>query len=160
MKTPSKKLFCVKFMISPDDDFDVLKAFSGHLAAKLYVESKIKSHLGEAYKPENGCWENAWTYRYSNALNEHDYIFEIEEVEVEEDIVLPPLPSIENENLALKTENIELREKLAHCNGAISSALHFLTMWDGGWDYAKEHVLENMHRARALLEECMPHVQK
>ena len=157
---PDRKLFCVKFMIEPDEDFDVLKAFSGHLAAKLYVESKIKSHLGEAYKPENGCWENAWTYVYSNAVGEHDYRFEIEEVEIEQDIVLPELPSIEKENLALKAENNELRDKLSHIEGAISRARRHLVMWDGGWDYAKEHVLENMHKARALLEECMPHVQK
>ena len=26
-------------------------------------------------------------------------------------------------------------------------------MWDGGWDYAKEHVIENMHAAKAILED-------
>ena len=26
-------------------------------------------------------------------------------------------------------------------------------MWDGGWEYDREHILENMHAARFILED-------
>lgn len=154
-----KKLFVVKYYDDLDNDATLMKAFSGHLSAKCYVEDEAKRLMDNAFKAENCCWIDAWHYECINGIAGPSCKFEIEEIEVEQDVVLPELPHIENENLALKAENIELREKLAHCNGAISSALQFLTMWDGGWEYEKEHVLENMHKAKALLEECMPRVQ-
>ena len=121
--------------------------------------------MRDNYNPGNGCWIDAWNYRYENAMRckdcngeEHlyDYSFEIEEVDVEQNVVLPELPFVEKENLALKTENSELKRKLGHAEGLIAAAKCYLTMWDGGWEYDREHVLENAHAARAVLEDSEP----
>ena len=63
------------------------------------------------------------------------------------------MPEVEKENLALKTENKELRKKLSHAEGLNAAARCYLVMYDGGWQYAKEHVLENMHAAKHILED-------
>jgi hypothetical protein len=33
-------------------------------------------------------------------------------------------------------------------------------MWDGGWEYDREHILENMHAARFILEDGKPGNEK
>ena len=147
------KLFVVKFNIGYDDDFTLCKAFAGRLSAQQYVETEVKKLLKTDYNPSNGCWDDAWHYRYENALNGKDYRFEIEEISVEQTVILPELPFVENENLVLKNENKELRQKLGHVEGLIAAARCYLTMYDGGWQYDKEHVIENMHAARAILED-------
>ena len=148
----NSKLFVVKFKIGCDDDYSISKAFAGRLSASQYVESKVKVLLKDEYDPSRGYWEDAWNYRYENAHNGMDYLFEIEEVDVEQSVVLPELPFVENENLTLKAENKELREKLGRIMGMNAAAKCYLVMWDGGWQYDREHVLENMHAARAILE--------
>lgn len=97
-------------------------------------------------------WTDPWHYSYKNPNDKRCSTYEIEEVEVEQSIVLPELPFIEKENLTLKAENDELRKKLTDANGAISEARSFLTMWDGGWNYDKEHILKNVHKARDILD--------
>ena len=165
----NNKLFVVKFKIGYSDDFSVLKAFAGRLSAQQYVESEVKRLLKDKYDPGGGCWTDAWNYRYEDALriedrdgNErtYDYSFEIEEVDVEHDVVLPELPFVEKESLALKQENKDLRKKLGHAEGLIAAAKCYLTMWDGGWEYDREHILENMHAARFILEDGNPGNQK
>ena len=91
-------------------------------------------------------------YEDNDNPQEH-YYFEIEEVNMDQDNKLPEMPEVEKENLALKTENKELRKKLSHVEGLNAAAKYYLTMYDGGWQYAKEHVLENMHFARFILED-------
>ena len=150
-----QKLFVVKFDIGGSTDPILLKAFSGRLAASQYIESIIKDVVKDKFDPKNGIWENAWTYVY-NVDDVKTYCYEIEEVDVEQNVVLPCIPSVEQENLALKAENNELRKKLSHAEGLNAAARCYLTMWDGGWDYAKEHVIENMHAARDILEDGKP----
>ena len=161
----NNKLFVVKFRIGYDDDFNISKAFAGRLSAQQYVESKCKQLVRDNYNPDNGCWIDAWNYRYENAMRckdregkEHlyDYSFEIEEVDVEQNVVLPELPFVEKESLTLKQENKDLRQKLGHAEGLIAAAKCYLTMWDGGWEYDREHILENMHAAKFILEDGEP----
>ena len=128
----SSKLFVVKFKIGYSDDFSVLKAFAGRLSAQQYVESEVKRLLKDKYDPGGGCWTDAWNYRYEDALRTddrdgnprtYDYSFEIEEVDVERDVVLPELPFVERESLALKAENKERAEEaLANAGCAWKSA--------------------------------------
>ena len=159
------KVFVVKFRIGDDNDFNISKAFAGRLSAQQYVESEAKRLLKDEYDPGRGRWTDAWNYRYENAMRckdregkEHlyDYSFEIEEVDVEQNVVLPELPAVEKESLALKQENRDLRKKLGHAEGLIAAAKCYLTMWDGGWEYDREHILENMHAARFILEDGEP----
>ena len=161
MNTVSKKIFVVKFNIGYDDDSTICKAFAGHLSASQYVNSAIKSLLKDDFKPENGEWRDPWTYVYNKRSSqdsndilrvEDDYVYKIEEVDVEQDVILPELPAIEKENLALKSENDELREKLACIEGAVAEARRHLVMWDGGWEYDKKQILKNVHKAKELLE--------
>jgi len=108
--------------------------------------------LKDNFKSDNGKWQDPWTYVYSSDSSDKDYIFKIEEVDVEQDVILPELPAIEKENLALKSENDVLREKLARVEGAIAEARQYLVMWDGGWEYDKKQILKNAHKAREILE--------
>lgn len=150
-----RKLYVVKFSINDIGEcFSILKALPSKMLAHQYVEEKCKKLLKESFKPDNAYWENDLTYYYEDDKNEKwSYIYEIESVDLDESIELQPLPEVEKENLALKEENNELRKQLAHAKGLNSAAQCFLTMWDGGWDYAKEHVIKNMHEARAVLED-------
>ena len=150
-----RKLYVVKFSINDIGEyFSILKALPSKMLAHQYVEEKCKKRLKESFKPDNAHWENDLTYYYEDDKNEKwSYIYEIEPVDLDESIELQPLPEVEKENLALKEENNELRKQLAHVKGLNSAAQCFLTMYDGGWDYAKEHVIENMHEARAVLED-------
>lgn len=161
----NNKLFVVKFRIGDDNDFSISKAFAGRLSAQQYVESKCKQLVRDNYNPDNGCWIDAWNYRYENAVRrkdrsgeEHlyDYSFEIEEVDVDQNVVLPELPFVEKESLVLKQENKDLRQRLGRAEGLIAAAKCYLTMWDGGWEYDREHILENMHAARSILEDGEP----
>lgn len=148
----SKKLFVVKFKFEDDDkDVVILKAFAGHLSASQYVESEVKTWNSD-FKPECGIWTDPWNYSYKNPIDGRCQTYQIEEVEVEHNIVLPELPFIEQENLALKNENSELREKLARLEESVAGARRFLSMWDGGWNYDKEHILKNVHAAKDILE--------
>lgn len=160
MNTASKKIFVVKFKFDDDDEsFVILKAFAGHLSASQYVESEAKN-WDKDYKLEKGAWIDPWNYLYKKSSNDRCQAYEIEEVEVEEDVVLPELLSIEKENLALKSENDELRKKLACVEGAVTEARRYLTMWDGGWEYDKKQILKNVHKARELLENQSIEVMK
>lgn len=129
-----------------------LMAFSSKLRAQQYVESRCKSYLKESFTPSNGFWEDDLNYIYKRDGN-RDMHYEIDAVDIDDSIELPFLPTIEEENLALKEENNDLRRQLAHAKELNAAALCHLVMWDGGWKYAKEHVLENMHEARSILED-------
>ena len=149
-----RKLYVVKFSISCKDDFAVVKVFASKLRAQQYVESECKNIFKDKFNPSYGCWEDDLNYVY-DSHDEHCwfYYWELEETDVDDGVQLPFLPEIEEENLALKEENNELRKQLAHVKGLNLAAQCYLTMWDGGWKYAKEHVVENMHKARAVLED-------
>ena len=158
----NEKVFIVKFKIGYDDDFTTLKAFAGRLSAQQYAESECKRLLRDGYDPGKGCWVDAWNYRYEDAMrcedregkeHSYDYSFEIEEVDVEQNFILPELPFVERESLALKRENKELRERLGRAEGLIAAARCYLVMYDGGWEYDREHILENAHAAKAILED-------
>ena len=165
----NNRLFVVKFRIGHDDDFSISKAFASKLSAQQYIESECKQLMQDNYNPDNGRWIDAWNYRYENAQQQedyegkehlYDYLFEIEEVDVEQNIELQAMLGLEKESIALKQENKDLRQKLGHAEGLIAAAKCYLVMYDGGWDYDREHILENMHAARFILEDSKEGNQK
>ena len=135
-------------------DYAPLRAFSSRLLASQFIESKVKDMFKDSFDPAKGIWEDAWTYIYESSNDKHYY--RIDSIEIEQDAVLPCIPFVEQENIALKDENKELREKLSRAEGLNAAARCCLTMWDGGWKYAKEHVIENMHAAKDILEDGEP----
>jgi len=52
----------------------------------------------------------------------------------------------------LKNENALAKEKLASEMARNAAARCFLTMWDNGRYYDKDHVIENMYAARHALD--------
>lgn len=149
-----RKLYVVKFSVNEiGEDFTILKAFPSQMLARYYVECRCKEVLKGRFNPQRAYWENDLTYYCEDEDRKLSYIYEIEEVKLDESIELPPLPEVEDEVLALKKENNDLRRQLAHIKGVNSAARCFLTMYDGGWNYTKEHIIENMHEARAVLED-------
>ena len=117
----NNRLFVVKFRIGHDDDFSISKAFASKLSAQQYIESECKRRMQDNYNPDNGCWIDAWNYRYENAQQQedyegkehlYDYLFEIEEVDVEQNIVLPELPFLEKESIKLKELESNLQTKI------------------------------------------------
>jgi len=152
----AKKIYVVKFDIGrSEDDLDAVhvKAFASRLKASVYVEDKAKELFKESFRPENGAWDDPWHYWYkpdSNPANE--YMWEIEEVEVEDGVDLPDIPDVEKENKALKAENAKLKIDAEKMSSQIAAAECWLSMWDGGWDYGKEIILENVNAAKAILK--------
>lgn len=152
----AKKIHVVKFDIGPSDDYlDAVhvKAFASWMKAQAYVEAKVRDMFKEGFRPERGFWNDPWMYCYrpdEDPANEH--LWNIEEVEVEEGVGLPDIPDVEKENKALKTENAKLKTDVEKLSSQIVAAECWLTMWDGGWDYGKEVILENVNAAKAILK--------
>ena len=149
-------LYVVKFDIGRNgDDLDAVrvKAFSSRMKAQAYVEAKVRDMFKEDFRPERGFWNNPWLYCYrSDEDPANEYLWEIEEVEVEEGAGLPDVPEVEKENKALKAENAKLKADVEKLSSQIAAAECWLTMWDGGWDYGKEVILENVNAAKAILK--------
>ena len=104
------------------------------MAAQHYIEDEAERFLKDKFNPDYGWWDDAWNYIYEDNDNPQEhYYFEIEEVHMDQDNKLPELPEVEKENIALKTENKELRKKLGHVEGLNAAAKCYLTMYDGGW---------------------------
>ena len=148
-----KKAYVVTFHVCSDDEGGPLRVLSSKMRAQQYIESEVKRFLKDRFKPDNGYWQNDLEYWYDDRDEKFEYHWEISEIDIDDGIDLPPLPEVEKENNSLKAENISLRKRLGHVEGLNAAARCYLTMWDGGWDYAKEHVIENMHAAKAILED-------
>lgn len=149
-------LYVVKFDIGRNgDDLDAVrvKAFSSRMKAQAYVEAKVQDMFKEGFRPERGFWNDPWMYCYrpdEDPANEH--LWNIEEVEVEEGVGLPDIPDVEKENKALKAENVRLKTDVEKLSSQITAAECWLSMWDGGWEYGKEVILENVNTAKAILK--------
>ena len=151
-----KKIHVVKFDIGPSDDYlDAVhvKAFASWMKANAYVEDAAKKLLKDRYDPERGAWDDPWKYVYRpDDTGKNDYMWTIEEVELGDDVELPGIPGVEKENKALKAENAKLKTDVEKLSSQIAAAECWLSMWDGGWDYGKEVILENVNAAKAILK--------
>lgn len=150
----NKKVYVVNFSLEKNDDKTPMKVFSSLLKAKNYCEEKASNlfYKNNSIEPEKYTtfWEDNFTYIVQ--VGPKEYVYEIEEADLDEDIKDVSRPEIEIENENLKKENLELKDELSKQMSMNAAAKCYLVMYDGGWKYTKEHIIENMHAARNILE--------
>ena len=154
MRNEKRRFFCVACNLrhkgEEDDDFPTpLKMFPSFLLAKDYAEKCARKHL----KGKDWLWENCDTL-VAKIDNEYEQMYEIHDCEVDESIPSEfKMPDIEKENHALCEEVRQLKKELGESKAKIAEAHAYAHMWDGGYDYTKEAVLENLHMVRSILED-------
>lgn len=148
--TKGRKVFCVtcdtnyKGML--DGDKIPLKIFSSYQLAKNYVESR------KTLKGKEWFWESV-DKLVVKVDDTYDMVYQIHDCAVDDSIPDDfKVPEIEKENIALTKENRQLKKEISEANGKIARAASYATMWDGGYDYTKEAVLENLHMVRSILD--------
>ncbi len=162
---PKRKCFVVLFTCGREAkeefwnetamDFSPLKIFSSNLMARVYCErrgreihSKDKTIILE--------WENADTlllYKQEGDKQEElDSRFEIYETDIDDDVPADfHYPQIEKENEVLRNECYRIRKELADVTQRNAVAATYATMWDGGWNYTKDRVLEKLQIVKYAL---------
>lgn len=155
----NRKVYVVKFSTSGNEQ-EPMKVLASLMKAKCWCEDKSRKLFfpNNAIEPEmyEAYWEDNWTYRVLVGPEDgkrKEYCYEIEETSLDEDISPVYRPEVEEENEALRKENLELKAKLSEQTAMNAAAKCYLTMWDGGWKCTKEHIIENMHAARKILEQ-------
>lgn len=149
----SRKIYIVFFSCDEIDvnlrDMMPLRVFASRLNAKKYAEESAENMLcdSECGKPE---WVSGDEYYWN--VKGKTRIWKIEEADLDESVEDVKTPEIELENDALKNENALLKEKLASEMARNAAARCFLTMWDNGKYYDKDHIIENMYAARHALD--------
>ena len=162
---PKRKCFVVLFTCGREAkeefgnetaiDFSPIKIFSSNLRAKVYCE-----HIGREFQKNSKSiildWENDSTlllYKQEGEKQaELGSRFEIYETEIDDDVPADfHYPQIEKENEALRNECYRLRKELADVTQRNAVAATYATLWDGGWNYTKERVLENLHIVKDVL---------
>lgn len=148
--TKGRKVFCVtcdtNYKGVLDGEELPLKIFSSYQLAKNYVESR------ETLKGKEWFWESV-DKLVVKVDDTYDLVYQIHDCYVDDSIPDDfKVPEIEKENIALTNENRQLKKELSEANVKIARAASYATMWDGGYDYTKEAVLENLHMVRSILK--------
>lgn len=159
---PKPKVFAVTFYSQfkrsgEDDGMLPLKIFASKLRAKAYCEEKAKSMMcqhADLFGDSKPLWLNDTEYILTTSDQRYTFKWSIDETDVDDEVEADfRRPEIELENGALRRENVQLRKTLSEVKGRNAAAACYATMWDGGWDYTKEAVIENLHKVRAILED-------
>ena len=162
---PKRKCFVVLFTCGREAkeefgnetaiDFSPIKIFSSNLRAKVYCEHRARE-FQDNFKSITLYWENDSTLRLYKQEGEKqaelDFRWEIYETEIDDDVPSDfHYPQIEKENEVLRNECYRIRKELADVTQRNAVAATYATMWDGGWNYTKEMVLENLHIVKDVL---------
>ena len=162
---PKRKCFVVLFTCGREAkeefgnetaiDFSPIKIFSSNLRAKVYCEHRARE-FQDNFKSITLYWENDSTlilYKQEGEKQaELDFRWEIYETEIDDDVPADfHYPQIEKENEVLRNECYRLRKELADVTQRNAVAATYATMWDGGRNYNKERVLENLHIVKDVL---------
>ena len=138
-------------------DFVPMKIFASHLMAKVYCERRAReAQFRHDFSVVD--WVNDDTVILYKTGMEDDtrripYArWEIHETDIDDEIPADfHYPQIEKENKVLREECWNLRKQLADVKQRNAVAATYATMWDGGRDYTKEHVLQNLNTVRDVL---------
>ena len=150
----AKEQFCETTAV----DFSPLKVFSSTLRAKDYCEKKAREVISRNKdKRLVYNWESDTTlyiYHYNGENYDDAWRFEIHETEVDNAVPIDfTYPAIEKENESLREECWILRRRMAAVMARNAVAASYATMWDGGYNYTKERVLEVLHKVKDVLAE-------
>ena len=152
--SPQKKsVFVVTFTAMARDAAPdgFLKVFASKLRAKSYIEKTASHWVG----PGNFAGTLSW-------INDDEMIqyvngkaackWRIEETDIDDEVPSDfRYPPIEKENEVLRNECYRLRKELADVTQRNAVAATYATMWDGGREYTKERVLDNLQIVKAVL---------
>ena len=149
-KTVWVVLYCDRDDINPSG---ALKVLSSKFRAKAYCEEVGKKWFSEPHKIEgSGFWANDYTYVLAKPNGETICTWVLEETVIDDDVEDSfRYPPIEKENAALRKECQCLREAIVEVTQRNAAAACYATMWDGGLDYTKEAVLDNLAAVREIL---------
>lgn len=136
-------------------DFSPIKIFASNLMARVYCEHKAREFQSKD-KTILIDWLDESTlllYKQDGEKNaELDQRWEIYETDIDDNVPSDfHYPQIEKENEVLRNECWNLRKQLSEVTQRNAVAATYATMWDGGRDYTKEHVLENLHTVKEVL---------
>ena len=149
----SNKVYVVTFTAYVKDDTPdyALKVFSSKLRAKAYCEQKASHWSGPGHLTVTCTWVDDYTIvRYVNGVA--NCKFEIDETDIDDEVPADfHYPQIEKENEVLRNECYRLRKELADVTQRNAVAATYATMWDGGKDYTKERVLDNLQIVKDVL---------
>lgn len=151
---PKKTVWVVLYCEREDKEpSGALKVLSSKLRAKLYCEEAGKKWFSDSQKVEGtGYWENDYTYALVKPNGETYCTWVLEETVIDDDVESSfHYPPIEKENEVLRNECYRLRRELAEVTQRNAVAATYATMWDGGRDYTKEHILDNLQSVREVL---------
>lgn len=144
-----------KFGIETSRDFLPLKIFSSKANAKYYCY-----RMGLQKKGDDNAivlhWENEDTlllFKFNGEnYDELRSRWEIHSTDIDSDVPVDfNDPQIEKENEVLRNECYRLRKELAEVTQRNAVAATYATMWDGGRDYTKERVLDNLQIVKDVL---------
>lgn len=135
-------------------DFAPMRIFASHLMAKVYCEQHARD-VQYRYNYLVEDWANDDTlilYKTDETRHIPYARWEIHETDIDDEIPTDfHYPQIEKENKVLREECWNLRKCLAEVTQRNAVAATYATMWDGGRDYTKEHVLQNLNTVRDVL---------
>lgn len=156
-------IYLIGFYDYKDDASDVqsiIKATTSKEAAIQYVLDAIENfktksnriHDIDVIEDEDKCY---WIIRYKHDENneqcEHSYRIETIDLNDKEDVPNVRRPELEKRCEALTKHNDELKAMVAELKKNNSAAQCYLTFWDGGRYESLDHVLDNVHTAREIL---------
>lgn len=137
--------------------FVPIKIFASHLMAKVYCEHRVRE-VQSRYNFLVVDWVNDDTViLYKTGIDDETrhipYArWEIHETHVDDEVPADfHYPQIEKENEVLRNECWNLRKQLADVKQRNAVAATYATMWDGGKDYTKEQVLQNLNTVKDVL---------
>lgn len=141
------------FGIETAYDFQPIKIFASEIMAKSYCETRAQEWARIA---KFSSAKIHWLNDYTLVCDVEDY-FNAQRWEIHGTVIDDAVPSdfhypqIEKENEVLRNECYRLRKELADVTQRNAVAATYATMWDGGRDYTKERVLDNLHAVKDVL---------
>lgn len=143
------------------DAQSIVKATTSYESARQYIIDRIKS-LSErndvydfkSYESETKyCWDLYYSFGNGDKKFKVETTYRIEPIELIDSDDIPEIrrPELEKRCEALEKHNDELKNEVSELKKNNSAAQCYLTFWDGGMYEDFDHILKNVHTAKAIL---------
>ena len=143
-----------------DGVHSIVKACTSYECARQYIYTHV-----ECLKSSNDCVIDRFVetetkrefeleYHYTDRPHTFKQTYFINEIDLEENKNLPEAvkPKLEKRCEANEAINLDLRKDLAEYKKRVAAALCFLTFYDGGIYEDFDHLIDNLHKAKCILE--------